>query len=80
MARRAIHNMIKKITSDTQKDQSEYKNMTYEGYGPHGIAVLWIPLTDNPETAMQADVRLVFNKFSGTLGTMGSLPYLFDPS
>lgn len=59
------------------KDQSEYKNMTYEGYGPHGIAVFVDTLTDNP-TRTVADVRSVFNKFSGTLGTMGSLAYLFD--
>ena len=51
--------------------------MTYEGYGPHGIAVFVDTLTDNP-TRTVADVRSVFNKFSGTLGTMGSLAYLFD--
>ncbi len=59
------------------KDQSDYKSMTYEGYGPHGIAVFVDALTDNP-TRTVADVRSVFNKFSGTLGTMGSLAFLFD--
>ena len=59
------------------KDQSDYKSMTYEGYGPHGIAVFVDTLTDNP-TRTVADVRSVFNKFAGTLGTMGSLAYLFD--
>ena len=59
------------------KDQSDYKGMTYEGYGPHGVAVFVDTLTDNP-TRTVADVRSVFNKFGGNLGTMGSLAFLFD--
>ncbi|MDY2975626.1 MAG: YebC/PmpR family DNA-binding transcriptional regulator [Alloprevotella sp.] len=59
------------------KDQSEYKVMTYEGYGPHGIAIFVDTLTDNP-TRTVGDVRSVFNKFNGNLGTMGSLAFLFD--
>ena len=59
------------------KDQSEYKEVTYEGYGPHGIAVFVDTLTDNT-TRTVGDVRSVFNKFNGTLGTTGSLSYLFD--
>jgi YebC/PmpR family DNA-binding regulatory protein len=51
--------------------------MTYEGYGPHGIAIFVDTLTDNP-TRTVGDVRSVFNKFSGNLGTMGSLAFLFD--
>ena len=51
--------------------------MTYEGYGPHGIAVFVDTLTDNT-TRTVGDVRSVFNKFNGTLGTTGSLAYLFD--
>ena len=51
--------------------------MTYEGYGPHGIAVFVDTLTDNT-TRTVGDVRSVFNKFNGTLGTTGSLSYLFD--
>ena len=51
--------------------------MTYEGYGPHGIAVFVDTLTDNT-TRTVADVRSVFNKFGGNLGTMGSLAFLFD--
>ena len=53
------------------------ENMTYEGYGPHGIAVFVDTLTDNT-TRTVADVRSVFNKFGGNLGTMGSLAFLFD--
>ena len=59
------------------KDQSDYKGMTYEGYGPHGVAVFVDTLTDNT-TRTVADVRSVFNKFGGNLGTMGSLAFLFD--
>ena len=70
-------NIDRAIKNALGKDQSEYKGMTYEGYGPHGIAVFVDTLTDNP-TRTVADVRSVFNKFNGTLGTMGSLAYLFD--
>ena len=60
-----------------EKDEGDYKSMTYEGYGPHGIAVFVDTLTDNT-TRTVADVRSVFNKFGGNLGTMGSLAFLFD--
>lgn len=70
-------NIERAIKNAMGKDQSEYKTMTYEGYGPHGIAILVDTLTDNP-TRTVADVRSVFNKFSGNLGTMGSLAFLFD--
>lgn len=70
-------NIDRAIKNAMGKDQSDYKSMTYEGYGPHGIAVFVDTLTDNP-TRTVADVRSVFNKFAGTLGTMGSLAYLFD--
>ena len=70
-------NIERAIKNAMGKDQSDYKEVTYEGYGPHGIAIFVDTLTDNP-TRTVADVRSVFNKFSGTLGTMGSLAYLFD--
>ena len=59
------------------KDQSEYKEVTYEGYGPHGVAVFVDTLTDNT-TRTVADVRSIFNKFNGNMGTTGSLSFLFD--
>jgi YebC/PmpR family DNA-binding regulatory protein len=59
------------------KDQSEYKSVTYEGYGPHGVAVFVDTLTDNT-TRTVADVRSIFNKFNGNMGTTGSLSFLFD--
>ena len=70
-------NIERAIKNALGKDQSEYKTMTYEGYGPHGIAIFVDTLTDNP-TRTVGDVRSVFNKFSGNLGTMGSLAFLFD--
>ena len=70
-------NVERAIKNAMGKDQSEYKGMTYEGYGPHGVAVFVDTLTDNT-TRTVADVRSVFNKFGGNLGTTGSLAFLFD--
>ena len=70
-------NIERAIKNAMGKDQSEYKTMTYEGYGPHGVAIFVDTLTDNA-TRTVGDVRSVFNKFNGNLGTMGSLAYLFD--
>ncbi len=70
-------NIERAIKNAMGKDQSDYKSMTYEGYGPHGVAVFVDTLTDNT-TRTVADVRSVFNKFGGNLGTTGSLAFLFD--
>ena len=70
-------NIERAIKNAFGKDQSDYKEVTYEGYGPHGIAIFVDTLTDNT-TRTVGDVRSVFNKFNGTLGTTGSLSYLFD--
>jgi len=70
-------NIERAIKNAMGKDQSDYKEVTYEGYGPYGIAVFVDTLTDNT-TRTVADVRSVFNKFSGNLGTTGSLSFLFD--
>jgi len=70
-------NIERAIKNAMGKDKSAYKSMTYEGYGPHGVAVFVDTLTDNT-TRTVADVRSIFNKFNGTLGNMGSLAYLFD--
>ena len=64
-------NIERAIKNAMGKDQSEYKTMTYEGYGPHGVAIF-------VDTRTVGDVRSVFNKFNGNLGNMGSLAYLFD--
>ena len=70
-------NIERAIKNAMGKDQSDYKSVTYEGYGPHGVAVFVDTLTDNT-TRTVADVRSVFNKFSGNMGTTGSLAFLFD--
>ena len=70
-------NIERAIKTAMGKDTSDYKGMTYEGYGPHGVAVFVDTLTDNT-TRTVADVRSVFNKFGGNLGTTGSLAFLFD--
>ena len=75
--KREKDNIERAIKNAMGKDQSEYKEVTYEGYGPHGIAIFVDTLTDNT-TRTVGDVRSVFNKFNGTLGTTGSLSYLFD--
>lgn len=69
-------NIERAIKNAMGKDQSDYKEVTYEGYY-HGIAVFVDTLTDNT-TRTVADVRSIFNKFSGNLGTTGSLSFLFD--
>lgn len=70
-------NIDRAIKNAMGKDQSDYKEVTYEGYGPHGIAIFVDTLTDNT-TRTVGDVRSVFNKFNGNLGTQGSLSFLFD--
>ncbi len=70
-------NIQRAIKNAMGKDTSDYKEVPYEGYGPHGIAVFVDALTDNT-TRTVADVRSVFNKFNGNLGTQGSLSFLFD--
>src|SRR5580698_6784069 len=58
------------------KDQSNYDEVLYEGYAPHGIAVLVVTATDNT-TRTVANVRSHFNKGGGTLGNSGSVAFLF---
>ena len=70
-------NIDRAIKNAIGKDKSAWKSVTYEGYGPHGVAVFVDTLTDNT-TRTVADVRSVFNKFNGNLGTQGSLSFLFD--
>lgn len=69
-----VERAVKKATS---KDFTDYKEVNYEGYGPFGIAVFVETATDNT-TRTVANVRSYFNKFGGSLGTSGSLEFLFD--
>ena len=74
MPKENVERAIKKATS---KDEADYKEVVYEGYGPFGIAIVVETATDNP-TRTVANVRSYFNKHNGSLGTSGSLEFLFD--
>lgn len=70
-------NIERAIKRAVEKDHSEYKEVVYEGYGPHGIAFLIETATDNT-TRTVANIRSYFNKFSGSLGTSGSVEFMFE--
>ncbi len=70
-------NVDRAIKRASSKDYTDYKEMNYEGYGPFGIAVFVETATDNT-TRTVGNVRSCFNKAGGTLGTTGSLEFLFD--
>ncbi|MDR0995650.1 MAG: YebC/PmpR family DNA-binding transcriptional regulator [Tannerella sp.] len=74
MPKENVERAIKKATS---KDYTDYKEMNYEGYGPGGIAIFVETATDNT-TRTVANVRSYFTKHGGSLGTTGSLEFLFD--
>lgn len=74
MPKDTIERAIKKATD---KDAGDYKEIVYEGYGPHGIAIVVETATDNNQRTV-ANVRSYFNKHGGSLGTQGSLSFLFD--
>lgn len=59
------------------KDTSNYEELTYEGYGPHGVAIMVETATDNP-TRTVANVRMHFTKGHGSLGTSGSVAFTFN--
>lgn len=59
------------------KDKTDYHEEVYEGYAPHGIAILVETATDNP-TRTVANVRMHFNKNHGSLGTSGSVAFMFN--
>jgi YebC/PmpR family DNA-binding regulatory protein len=69
-----VERAIKKATS---KDYADYKEVNYEGYGPYGIAIFVETATDNT-TRTVANIRSYFNKHGGSLGTSGSLEFLFE--
>jgi len=70
-------NVERAIKKAVEKDHNDYKEIVYEGYGPHGIAFLIETATDNP-TRTVANVRSYFNKFGGSLGTQGSVEFMFE--
>jgi YebC/PmpR family DNA-binding regulatory protein len=70
-------NVERAIKRAVEKEHNDYKEIVYEGYGPHGIAFLVETATDNP-TRTVANVRSYFNKYSGSLGTSGSVEFMFE--
>ena len=74
MPKENVERAIKKAFS---KDEADYKEINYEGYGPHGIAIFVETATDNNMRTV-ANIRSYFNKFGGSLGTSGMLDFLFD--
>jgi YebC/PmpR family DNA-binding regulatory protein len=69
-----VERAIKKASS---KDQADYKELVYEGYAPHGVALLIETATDNP-TRTVANIRSYFNKCNGSLSTSGSVDFMFE--
>lgn len=70
-------NIERAIKRAVEKDHNDYKEVVYEGYGPYGIAFLIETATDNT-TRTVANVRSYFNKSNGSLGTQGSVEFMFD--
>ncbi|MBR1501385.1 MAG: YebC/PmpR family DNA-binding transcriptional regulator [Bacteroidales bacterium] len=70
-------NIERAIKRASEKNQGDFKELVYEGYGPAGIAYLVEAATDN-NTRTVANVRSYFTKCGGTLGTSGSVSFMFD--
>jgi YebC/PmpR family DNA-binding regulatory protein len=74
MPKANVEAAIKRATS---KDADDFAEVVYEGYGPHGIAFLIETTTNNP-TRTVANMRLYLNRSGGSLGTSGSVDYMFE--
>jgi YebC/PmpR family DNA-binding regulatory protein len=72
-------NVERAIKKASDKSLGDYKEVLFEGYAQHGIAVLIETATDN-NTRTVANVRMCFNKTDGNLGTSGSVVFMFDHS
>jgi len=70
-------NIERAIKRASDKNQGDYKEVIFEGYAPHGIAILVETATDN-NTRTVANIRSYFNKCDGSLGTSGSVVFMFD--
>lgn len=74
MPKANVENAIKRASS---KDSENYQEVVYEGYGPHGVAILVETATDNP-TRTVANVRMYFDRGGGALGNSGSVSFMFS--
>ncbi|NLH24066.1 MAG: YebC/PmpR family DNA-binding transcriptional regulator, partial [Bacteroidales bacterium] len=70
-------NIERAIKRAEEKDKGDYREVVYEGFGPHGVAIIVETATDNT-TRTVANIRSYFNKFGGNLGTSGSVGFMFD--
>ena len=70
-------NIERAIKKAGDKDSANYEETTYEGYGPNGIAIFVEASTDNLNRTV-SNVRAIFTKYNGNLGTNGSLEFIFD--
>lgn len=74
MPKDKVEAAIKRATS---KDDKDYQEVIYEGYGPHGVPILVECATDNP-TRTVANIRLIFSKKDGSMGNSGSVAFMFE--
>ena len=65
------------IKRATDKDSANYDEVTFEGYGPHGVAILVEATSDNNNRTV-ANIRHVFSKYGGSMGVNGSVDYMFS--
>ena len=72
-------NVERAIKKASDKDSGDFKEVIFEGYAPHGIAILVETATDNNNRTV-ANIRSYFNKVNGNLGTAGSVEFMFDHS
>jgi len=70
-----IERALKRLSGDS--DGQQFIEVHYEGYGPHGVAILVECLTDN-KNRTSSDIKAAFNKNNGSTGTPGSVNYLFN--
>jgi YebC/PmpR family DNA-binding regulatory protein len=74
MPKDRVEAAIKRASSKEEKD---FQEVTYEGYGPHGVPIIVECATDNP-TRTVANIRLHFSKNGGSMGNSGSVVFLFE--
>ncbi len=74
MPKDRVEAAIKRASS---KEEKNYEEVVYEGYGPHGVAILVETATDNP-TRTVASIRLYFNRAGGAMGNSGALNFIFN--
>ena len=70
-------NIERAIKKASDQNSESYEELTYEGYAPNGIALFIETSTDNQNRTV-ANIRAIFNKYNGSLGTNGSLEFIFD--